>query len=288
MVLEFWFERKTAMPDAWQIVLQSFLFVSLAVGATVLLGLQQSNLAFLFFVSLPSIPFLLKVFQSEVEEEEKPDRRKFLGSKTLARHFTALKVLAAYFFGLVIAFTFFYLILPPDYSNALFSMQKAELQNIRGSFQGYAINAVAATDAFELIFTHNLQVLLFVVIFSLIYGAGAVLILVWNASVIGVFLGDFSNAYILSGGAGLSGFTGGHITGVSLGLLGILPHGVFELLSYLTAALAGGVLSAAVIRGDFNKPFFTQIVYDIAKLLGWAILFLAIGAFIETYPALLA
>jgi len=68
--------------------------------------------------------------------------------------------------------------------------------------------------------------------------------------------------------------------------LGILPHGLFELLAYLTAALSGGILSAAVVRGDLQKPVFAQIVYDIAKLLGWAIVFLAIGAFIETYPSL--
>ena len=100
---------------------------------------------------------------------------------------------------------------------------------------------------------------------------------------IGVFLGEFSKTYILSAGSSAAGALG-QATGVGIGLLGILPHGIFELLSYLAAALAGGILSAALIRGDFKTPAFPVIVYDISKLVVWAIVFLAIGAIIETYP----
>lgn len=284
MVLEFWFEEQKTLPKAWEILVQAFVFVSIAVGATHLIGLTQAPLAFLFFIGLPSIPFFLRVFQTEIEIEEKP--HKFLGSRTLARHYHALRVLAAFFLGLTIAFTFWYLVLPKESTTALFSLQAQELKNVQGSFQSSVQGmAISSSDVFETIFTHNLQVLLFVVIFSVIYGAGAIFILIWNASVIGVFLGEFSKAYITKAGDALWGISGGgHITGVSMGLLGILPHGIFELSAYLTAALAGGILSAAVIRGDFKKPVFAQIAYDIAKLLGWAIIFLAIGAFIETYP----
>ena len=264
------------MPSAWQIVLQSLLFVTLAVAGTYLIGLDQSPTAFLFLVGLPSIPFLLKIFQCEVEVEE---RKQFLGSRTLARHYTAIKTLAAFFIGLVLAFAFFYLALPQQDSAQLFSTQKSELGNIRGSFQGHAI----AEDVFEKLFSHNLQVLMFIILFSLVYGAGAVFILVWNASVIGVFLGEFSTSYIVTRGAE----AGGHLTGVSLGLLGILPHGTLELGAYLIAALAGGILSAAIIRGDYKEKEFPLIIYDVAKLVAWAIVFLAVGAFIEANPALL-
>ncbi|MFH1056326.1 MAG: stage II sporulation protein M [Candidatus Micrarchaeota archaeon] len=283
MVLEFWFEQKSVMPSALEIVAQGALFVSIAVGGVHLIGLQQAGMAFLFFVGLPSIPFFLKIFQTEVEKEER--RERFLGSRTLARHYQALKIMLAFFLGLVLAFSFWYMVLPAESSNALFSIQMQELKNVQGTFQG-AIQTLALSTVgiFETIFTHNLQVLLFVIIFSIVYGAGAIFIIIWNASVIGVFLGEFSKAYVLQGGGAALGVTGGHVTGAGIAFLGILPHGVFELLAYMTAALAGGILSAAIIRGDARKPIFAQLIYDIAKLLGWAIIFLAVGAFIETYP----
>ena len=277
MVLEFWFERKCIMPKAWEILAQAVLFVTLAVAGTFLVGVRQAEWTFLFLVGLPSIPFLLKVLQCEVEAEE--CRTKVLGSGILARHFTAFKVLAAFFLGLVVAFTFWYLVLPADQSKLLFGLQQQELQSIQGNFQTFAVKSL---EIFETIFMHNLGVLLFIVVFSVVYGAGAIFILIWNASVISVFLGEFSKAYVLK--TGLE--AGGHFAGLGLGFLGILPHGIFELLSYLAAALAGGILSAALLRGDFKKPVFVQIVYDITKLLGWAIVFLAVGAFIESYPAM--
>ncbi len=279
MVLEFWLEQKCVTPNTLEILLQSFIFVSIAVAGVHMIGLEQAPTAFLFLIGLPSIPFLLKIFQCEVEIEEK--KGKFLGSSVLARHYGAFRVLAAFFLGLVLAFTFWYLVLPEQNSAMLFQTQKQELKSVQGVLLGAALNVA---DAFEKIFTHNLQVLLFVIVFSIVYGAGAVFILIWNASVIGVFLGEFSKAYVLSGGAGVTGVFGGQVTGVSLGLLGILPHGIFELLSYLAAALAGGILSAAIIRGDYKSQIFPVIIYDIAKLLAWAIVFLAVGAFIETYP----
>ncbi|MEM4254815.1 MAG: stage II sporulation protein M [Candidatus Norongarragalinales archaeon] len=279
MVLEFWFEQKCVHPSTPEILLQSFAFVSIAVAGVHMIGLEQAPTAFLFLIGLPSIPFLLKIFQCEVEIEEK--KGKFWGSSVLARHYSAFRILAAFFLGMVLSFAFWYLVLPQENSAMLFQTQKQELKNVQGVLLGQAISTV---DAFEKIFTHNLQVLLFVIVFSVIYGAGAVFILIWNASVIGVFLGEFSKAYVLNGGTGATGIFGGQVTGVSLGLLGILPHGIFELLSYLAAALAGGILSVSIIRGDYKSQIFPVIIYDIAKLLAWAIVFLAIGAFIETYP----
>lgn len=286
MVLEFWFEQKSITPNTLEIIVHGIIFVSIAVAGVHLIGLQQATAAFLFLVGLPSIPFLLKVFQCEIELEEK--KEKFLGSSTLARHYNALRVLAAFFLGLVIAFTFWYLFLPPETNSYFFGAQAQELRSVQGIFSDKSQGlAVASNVAFETIFMHNMQVLLFIVIFSLVYGAGAVFILIWNASVIGVFLGEFSKSYVLGQGAALTGAFGGQVTGIGLGFLGILPHGIFELLAYLTAALAGGILSAAIIRGDTKEKVFLYIVYDTAKLFAWAAIFLAIGAFLESYPALL-
>ena len=45
-----------------------------------------------------------------------------------------------------------------------------------------------------MIFTNNMYVLIFTLVFSLIFGAGVIFILAWNASVIGAAIGIFTNS----------------------------------------------------------------------------------------------
>ncbi|MEM0475859.1 MAG: stage II sporulation protein M, partial [Candidatus Norongarragalinales archaeon] len=135
---------------------------------------------------------------------------------------------------------------------------------VRGSFSGYAVEA-RMLNAFETIFIHNLEVLLLILAFSLLYGAGAIFVLIWNASIIGVFLGKIART-----------------AEIGAGVLGILPHGVFELLAYTTAALAGGILSRVIVLRRLHAIEEHQTIYDISKLTGWAIIFLALGALIES------
>jgi len=102
-------------------------------------------------------------------------------------------------------------------------------------------------------------------------------VLIWNASVISVFLGDLARRYVLQqpGEYAL-------LTALGTGFLGLLPHGTFELLSYTTGALAGGILSASFARKAYQLESFPLVVHDIAKLTAWAVVFLALGAAIES------
>ena len=267
----------TARSNPLKIVALSFIFVTLAVFATLFLNTRESSILLVLFVVLPSVPFLLKLFSFEEEDfEAKPAR--VAGSRTIARHLPTIVVLLAYFAGITAAFTFWYLWLPAADSGRLFATQVTELESVRANFQGMLVDAPAAFNlsAFEVLFFHNLQVLLIVVALSLLYGAGAVFVLVWNASVIAVFLGSIVQIAVLHDPAG------GVLSGLGYGVLGILPHGFFELLAYLTTALSGGILSQAIVKRIYSKPVFTQIFYDAMKLFAWAIVFLAVGALIES------
>jgi len=273
MVLESLLSAESAQRNPWAITILAFVFVSLGILATTVLNLEKADFILVLFVALPSIPFLLRLFNFEEEEAE---HKRVLGSRTLARYFPSILVMMFYFLGLIIGFTFWYAILPQNVTSQLFSLQEKELQSIQASFQGYATKLFEeGSTVFETIFLHNLEVLVLILVFSILYGAGAVFILAWNASVISVFLVNFARFFVLHEN------TASFATGLGFGLLGILPHGIFELLSYTTGALAGGILSSAIIRGCYNRPEFAQIIYDTAKLIGWAIIFLAIGAFIE-------
>jgi len=269
LVLEELVDAEAARKNPLAIIALSAAFASIAVLVVRFINFgESSDLLLLTFTIIPSIPFFLNLVK--YDEREAREAREFLGSTTLARHAPAIIALSAFFLGLTLAFTVWYTILSTQESTKLFAIQNEELQNVRvvsTRLAGAFLNA-KFLNAFELIFLHNLQVLLLAVGFSLLYGAGAVFILVWNASIIGVFLGSIAK----TSGSTLA----------SSSALGILPHGVFELLAYSTGALAGGILSHAIATRKINNLQFFHVVYDAAKLTAWAILFLAIAAFIES------
>ena len=274
MVLESLVGPGEAQRNPWKIVLLAFAFASIAVFAATLWNQPNGGLVIVALSSLAAIPFVYNLFNSDAGNYEE---EQLLGSSTLGRHLPVIVVLMALFVGLVAGFTAWYLYLPPSDSARVFDVQINEIKAVRHSFQG---NAIAFTDAaqqaFETIFLHNLQVLLLIIVLSLLYTSGSVLILSWNAAVIGVFLGGLA--------IDLAKTTADPsvLTGLSVGVLGILPHGTFELLAYVTAALAGGILSSAVIRQGHLKSGFVVVVYDVAKLLALATIFLAVGAGIES------
>lgn len=278
MVLEAFLPPERAHRRPWEMVPLAFAFATIGVLTTLYLTRgSPDNLGLLLItlVALPSVPWILRLFE---HQESVLQDKKLYGSATLARHWRVLIVLAMYFVGILLGFLFWYLFLPGDQAVKLFASQIGELKAISGGLVGvgYAIK-LSMADAFETIFLHNLEVLGLVLVFSVLYGAGAVFVLIWNASIISVFIGDLARKFVLQqpGEYAL-------LTGVTSGVLGLLPHGTFELLSYTAGALAGGILSAALARKAYKADSFPLVVHDIAKLAAWAIVFLAIGAAIES------
>jgi uncharacterized membrane protein SpoIIM required for sporulation len=289
MVLESMVSPLKAERNPPAIMLLGFTFVTVAVWmATTVLEIEPKSMMMLVFVVIPSVPFLLKLFQSD---EEVLEHERVLGSRTLAKHFSVILVLLSFFLGMVIAFAFWYLYLPPDVGNHVFSLQLDELRNIKtvglnlsakvldGAVSAVTGQAVSAQFAptFEYIFLHNLWVLFLLIAFSVIYGAGSVFVLVWNASVVGAFLGTYAKQLVFRQDAYQLA------SGVGYGILGLVPHGSFELLSYLIGSMAGGILSSAIVRGHFMQPGkHKEILVDVGKMMAWAVVLLAMGALIES------
>ncbi|MFH0835848.1 MAG: stage II sporulation protein M [Candidatus Micrarchaeota archaeon] len=274
MVLEGLLDPKCIEENPLPLIVLSIVFVSISIPATLFinLGAEANSLLLILLVAIPSIPLILQLFDYD---EKCIERNRILGSRTLARHAPTLIVLVAYFLGLTIAFTAWFVFLPAAQTQNVFASQINELHSIQGTV--VSGKSVAQFElAFETIFLNNLKVLGLILVFSLLYGAGAVFIIIWNASIIGVFLGSIAKEQLIIGAQGAA------ITGLSVGAAGLIPHGFFELLAYLTAALAGGILSSSIVRKQFGKPLFKQISYDSVKLIGWSIVFLAAGALIES------
>src|SRR3989344_2918019 len=119
-----------------------------------------------------------------------------------------------------------------------------------------------------LIFTNNIYVLFFTIIFSLIFGAGVIFVLAWNASVIAAAVGIFTNSSLIQ---------------LPIAFFRFFLHGIPEIASYFIVALAGGMVSVAVVNHEFGTDKFWNTLYDALNLtiIGVVILFLA--ALIEVF-----
>ena len=62
-----------------------------------------------------------------------------------------------------------------------------------------------------------------------------------------------------------------------------LTHGVFEIAAYFTGALAGGIISVAVVRHEaFTKEFY-HVVKDSFDLIVLAVVILFFAAMVEIF-----
>jgi uncharacterized membrane protein SpoIIM required for sporulation len=120
--------------------------------------------------------------------------------------------------------------------------------------------------------------------FSFLYGAGAIFILMWNASVIGVAIGNFIRTNVAALANQLGGITiGGYFSVVSIGLFKYVIHGIPEILAYFVAALAGGIISIAIINHEYSSRKFEHILLDAADLLLLSIAIIFIAGLLEVY-----
>ena len=145
-------------------------------------------------------------------------------------------------------------------------------------------NVIYSLSIFSKIFFNNFKVLAFSILFSFVYGAGAIFILVWNATVIGAAIGNFIRANMSSYTSSLGLMeAGNYFHVVSLGLLKYSIHGVPEIMAYFYGGLAGGILSVAIIRKHFKTQKFSAIMRDFSELILIAVSFLVAAAFLEVY-----
>ena len=226
-----------------------------------------------FFTVMACLPLMLAMIGLEKEHEE-------LAAGRVAAHRRALPFFICLFLGLIIAFAFWFVVLPESVVANLFKVQIDTIRQISASVAGGAFT----TGYFTQIFANNLKVLTFCVLFSFIYGAGAVFILTWNASVIGTAIGNSVRGALasLSGLTGLAG-AAGYFHVFSLGLLRYLIHGIPEITGYFLGGLAGGMISVAVIKHQLSSENFAITLRNAMALVFLAVLCLIAAVVLEVF-----
>jgi len=253
------------------------LYSSIALFLSLWIFKEFASLVMVFLVTLACVPLVY----STIKIEEKKDLVIDQERKLLKEHGKALSFFMFLFLGITLSVAIWYTFLPNHLISSLFNIQQQTIIDINTEITG---NAIMQLNLFSKIFFNNIKVLIFCLLFSFVYGTGAIFILSWNASVIGVAIGNFirSNISYYTTNIGFMN-AGNYFHIISLGLLKYAIHGIPEILAYFVGGLAGGIISVAVIRHDFGTKKFEHILLDSTDLIILSVVFLAIAALIEVY-----
>jgi len=227
------------------------------------------------FCVMFSIPFMYFA----IKNEEEKDLEVVGFYNLLKEHSKALTYFMFLFFGFIVAFSFWYISFSDGNQNFRAQIETYCMINRPAHFdqcvQDYGVKTVSKTTMFLTaqekivnIFANNIYVLIFTLVFSLIFGAGAIFILAWNASVISAAIGIFSDS---------------NLANLPLGIARYMIHGVPEILAYFTGALAGGIVSIAVIKHDVHSEKFWTILQDSLNLIILSVVILFAAALIEVF-----
>ncbi len=251
----------------------SIILVKWFFGGDIVLS-KFSGMIVVAFCVMFSLPFMYYLIKQEEEEDEQVE-----GFFSVWRtHKKAIYAFITLFFGFVIAFAFWYMVLQ---DSNLFNAQIETYcminspGNIEGCVTRYDIeNKVTTTGAatkelrFLSIIENNIYVMIFTLIFSLIFGAGAIFVLAWNASVISAAIGIFTSY---------------DLKDIPFGLLRYMVHGMPEIAAYFVTALAGGIFGVGVIRNGVKDPKFLRIIENVVILLFISVIVLIVAAILEVY-----
>jgi len=277
MVLESLLDPLKAEKRPWEMFFLGFVYSSIAILLSLWIFKDQASLIMVFLTVMACVP----IVYNTMKLEESKDLEISSERKLLKEHNKAIIFLMFLFFGITLSFVTWYIFLPSDTLNLVFDKQTSTIQSINNQVSG---SAYQQFSTFTRIFLNNIKVLAFATLFAFIYGAGAIFILTWNASVIGTAIGNFIRSNI-SQYSGLLGFEkfANYFSVVSIGLLRYILHGIPEILAYFYGGLAGGIISVAIIKKHYKDEKFSHIIFDISELLVIALSFLLVAAFIEVY-----
>jgi uncharacterized membrane protein SpoIIM required for sporulation len=250
----------------------SLLLVSFVFGKDSVLK-EGSGLLIVIFTVICCLPFVYYLIKFEEGKDLEISRT----GKLLKEHSKAIHALMWMFLGLVIAFAFWYLVLP-NYTSTNFNFQIKVFcainspANFEYCIQQHGLSPITGNVTrgrlIMNIFANNIYVLIFTILFSLAFGAGAIFVLVWNASVIAAAIGIFSKSSLIN---------------LPLGVFRYMIHGVPEISAYFIGALAGGIVSVAVIRRDLRGERIWKVLQDALLLIIIGIIILFLSALVEVY-----
>jgi len=266
MVFESLINPKKAERKPWEMFFVGLFYSSLAILLAFWIFKSHVSLVMVFLTVLACTHLMFGAIKLEEEKSKRITSERLL----MKEHGKALSLFVFLFIGFVVSFSLWYTFLPSDVANQAFDIQLKTINTINSDVTGHTITG---SNILMMIFSNNLKVLLFCMLFAFFYGAGAIFILSWNASVIGAAAGTFIRGFMHSG----------FFAAFSAGLMRYLTHGIFEIAGYFAGGLAAGIISVAVINHDFGSKKFKHVLKDSANLAVLAVVLLFVAALVEVY-----
>lgn len=279
-MLEMLINPRRADKEPWEMFFIGLFYASLSIllvnwifSQDVVL-FKYSGILVVTFTVMFSMPFMYYSIKNQEEKNLGTEGR----FRILREHSKALMSFMWLFLGFIVAFSFWYITLSSTQSF------RAQIEtyciinrpaNFDECITQYGVKGVSKTTTFLTakekivsIFANNIYVLIFTLVFSLIFGAGAIFVLAWNASVIAAAVGIFSKS---------------SLSNLPLGIARYMIHGVPEISAYFIGALAGGIISVSVIKHELGTEKFWHILQDALNLVIIAVIILFISALIEVF-----
>jgi len=267
MVLEGLIFPAKAERKPWELFFLGALYASIGMILALWIFRTEASMIMVLLTVVACLPLVYRTFKREEKKDILINEERTL----LREHGKALKFLMYLFFGFIVAYAVWFVFLPENLASTLFRVQTTTINQINSRIIGNTIN----DNVLFQIFFNNLRVLFFAILFAFFYGAGAIFILTWNASVIGVAIGVFAKDKIAK--------VGGYFFSIPLAIGRYMTHGIFEILAYFVGGLAGGIISVAIINHDINSDKFKVIMRDSLDLVLLSIILLVIAALVEVF-----
>lgn len=296
-----------------EMLIFGFIISSLAILLSLWVFPAYASFAMVTFSVMAVLPFIVKVMKFEKEKQQKTRGFKLRVHRDVIVFFIFL------FLGMLLAFVLWFLLLPSGISNKLFFLQINTITDINSPTGNVVLNlenasgtgtsgmvvtgevpssmpsgavtresptgAVLSTgEAFKRITMNNFRILALCILFSFIFGCGAIFILTWNASVLGVAMGNAIKLGVANGGGSAAYFGA-----ISFSLIRYLLHGIPEITGYFFGGIAGAVISASILdysRGmkKFSESMSSSLKDALYLIVGGVILILVSGL-IEVFIA---
>jgi len=307
-MLEYIISPQTAKKNPWDMLILGIIITSLAIWlgyyASGFLGVSASILI-LAIIVISLAPLMHRVLSLEEEEEEeaahcKPKSWLCESSGFITRHSDAMALYSFLFVGILISASFWFVFLPADgdgmipTSGNVFGDQLRAIEGRVEAIEEIEGMHIPEPDAsgqltagevnegrarmFQVLYENNIRVMMMCFIASFLFGAGALWIIAWNASVVAVFIGEKIRNEL----ANLPALQA-YFMGFPTYSLGLALWGIPEIAAYLVAGLAGGIISVAVAKHQFKSDEFWFTVFDGSLLLLLAISLIFVGAWIEHF-----
>ncbi|PIU21867.1 MAG: hypothetical protein COT15_00125 [Candidatus Diapherotrites archaeon CG08_land_8_20_14_0_20_34_12] len=258
----------------------SFIVSSVALWTAYFTFPTHASILAIAFITIGTVPVIYKIFAEAEHIQERLENK-------LVIHRYLIAIYGFLSLGIILSFIAWYMILPDQSSNVcltsdicingiskdtFFSEQIKTLggiENLRAKLTGNVTALVSCGSSsgcwFDVIFFNNLTIIVLAIVFSILYGSGAIFLISWNSSVVAIAIAERLNAM------------------QHFAFLGFLPHGIPEFVGYFSAAIAGGLFSAMIVRHRLKKIVAVHMIMEIMVFVMLALISILVGAIIESY-----